>query len=240
MSTETTLTADNPCPNGILLIDKPADWTSHDVIAVARRALGLRKIGHAGTLDPMATGLLVLLVGRQATKLQSDFFKFPKSYKAQAHLGIETETWDAHGATLSETIPPPVTLEQAQAEALKLTGTFEHIVPFYSAKKVFGKPMHRHMREGKMELDEKKAVITVYKWEDIAVDGDKINFSVNVSSGTYVRSLAYMLGRALDTVAHLSELRRTTVGDYNVGDAITVEYLRTAPQEELFKHIKIL
>ncbi|ACC98231.1 tRNA pseudouridine synthase [Elusimicrobium minutum Pei191] len=222
--------------SGILLVDKPSDWSSHDIINVARRSMGIRKIGHAGTLDPMATGLLILLVSRTATKLQNKFLKLSKTYEGIAELGSETDTWDAYGGITNTCEVPEFDLPTIHKHAKKLTGSFEHIVPLYSAKKVNGRPMHRYMREGRI-VEERKALITVHEWEEISYSKPNIKFTVNVSSGTYVRSLAYMLGRELGCGGHLTRLRRTRVGDFDIKNAITVEELRSLPQEELYKRV---
>lgn len=222
---------------GILLIDKPSHWTSHDIINVARKALNIRKIGHSGTLDPMATGLLVLLVGRAATKLQDKYLKLPKSYQAQALLGAQTDTWDAHGEIIKEEIPPILKQEDIFRAAQSMTGEFEHLVPVYSAKKHNGQPMYKLAREGK-EVAEKLAKINVYEWRDISYEHPYINFTVKCSSGTYVRSLAYELGKKLGTCAHLSSLRRIEVGGFDIKDAVSVDELRSLPREQLLEKIK--
>jgi len=227
------------CPDGLLLADKPKDWSSHDIINVARRFLGTRKIGHAGTLDPMATGLLILLVGRAATKRQQQFLKLGKEYSGTVTLGAETDTWDAYGEIVSEVAPPVFETEDILRAAKKLTGTFEHPVPFYSAKKVSGRPMHRLMREGKIP-EQKYCPVTVYEWRGIKYRHPEIDFTVAVSSGTYVRSLAFMLGETLGAKAHLSALRRTKVGEYDVKNAVAVDFLRSAPRPEIFKYIQSL
>ncbi|MCL2888760.1 MAG: tRNA pseudouridine(55) synthase TruB [Elusimicrobia bacterium] len=227
------------CPSGLLLVDKPKDWSSHDIINVARKFLGLRKIGHAGTLDPMATGLLILLVGRAATKLQSRFLKLDKEYSGEITLGVETDTWDAQGNIVSEATPPVFQTEDIVRAMQKLTGTFEHPIPFYSAKKVAGRPMHRRMREGET-LEQKHCSVTVYEWRDIKYEHPRVDFTVRVSSGTYVRSLAFMTGEILGVKAHLSGLRRTKTGEYDVKNAVTVDFLRAATKAEILKHIQSL
>jgi len=224
------------CPAGFLLVDKQKDWSSHDIINVARRCLGTRKIGHAGTLDPMATGLLILLVGRAATKLQNKFLKLDKEYSGVITLGAETDTWDAYGEVVAEAAPPVFTSEEIARVTQKLTGTFEHPVPFYSAKKISGKPMHRLMREGK-SVEQKFCPVTVYEWSGVKYRHPEIDFTVKVSSGTYVRSLAFMTGEILGTKAHLSALRRTKTGEYDVKNAITIDFLRSSPREEIVKKI---
>ncbi|WP_424244729.1 tRNA pseudouridine55 synthase [Elusimicrobium posterum] len=228
---------ETPSKAGILLIDKPSDWTSHDIINVARTCLGIRKIGHSGTLDPLATGLLVLLVGRAATKLQDQYLKLPKTYQAKALLGEETDTWDAHGEIINTAPIPDITQEDILKAAEEMTGTFEHTVPVYSAKKFNGLPMYKLAREGR-EVTEKTAKITVYKWADVSYEKPYINFTVTCSSGTYVRSLAHTLAKKLGSCAHLAGLRRTEVGGFDIKEAITVEQLRTLPQEILFDKIK--
>ena len=227
----------NPEQAGILLVDKSQGWTSHDVAAYLRGVLKI-KTGHGGTLDPMATGLLIILLGR-ATKMQESYQKMPKSYSAEVTLGAETDTWDAEGQ-ITQTLPVKnITIDDIKAAAQKMTGDITHPVPFYSAKKVGGVAMYKAARAGNNIVRE--SAVHVYEWADIALPAaDKITFDVRCGSGTYIRSLAYMLGRALGTAAHLSALRRTSAGGFDVKDAVNIEKLKTLPKEEILKCVKIL
>ncbi len=226
-----------PETSAILLIDKAQGWTSHDAAAVARGALGIRKIGHSGTLDPMATGLLILLLGR-ATKLQDTFQKLPKSYSATIKLGIETDTWDAEGDIVKTLPVPDITMDAVLAATKKLTGDITHPIPFYSAKKVGGVAMYKQARKG--NNIEREAAVKVYSWEDIKQDGQNISFKINCGSGTYIRSLGLMLGKLLGTTAHITQLRRLSIGEYKAEGALPVTELKTMPREEVSKWIKNL
>ena len=208
---------------GILLVDKAQGWTSHDVAAYLRGVLKI-KTGHGGTLDPMATGLLIILLGR-ATKLQESYQKMPKAYSAQATLGAETDTWDAEGQ-ITQTIPVKnITIEDINAAVLGMTGDITHPVPFYSAKKVGGVAMYKAARAGNNIFRE--SAVHIYEWANIKMPSpDKITFDVKCGSGTYIRSLAFMLGRKLGTAAHLSALRRTSAGGFDVKDAVNIETLK--------------
>lgn len=222
---------------GLLLFDKPAGWTSHDVVKVSRKYLRTKKIGHSGTLDPMATGLLILLIGRSATKRQNEFLKLPKRYSAVLKLGEETDTLDADGAVTNISPVPMFGLDAVVKATEKLTGTFEHLIPKYSAKKFNGRAMHKLARE-EVEVPEQVSTITVFKWDKLRLDGAEISFEVEVSSGTYVRSLALMLARSLGTVGHLNALRRLSISDMTVCGAMTMEQLKTLPYDEICRFIK--
>lgn len=221
---------------GILLVDKAQGWTSHDVAAYLRGVLKI-KTGHSGTLDPMATGLLLVLLGR-ATKLQDSFQKMPKSYFAEVFLGAETDTWDAAGKIINTMPVKDFTIEDVHAAAAQMTGKINHPVPFYSAKKVDGVAMYKAARGG--NNIHKQSEVEIYKWENITCSGNKITFDVECGSGTYVRSLAYMLGQKLGTLGHISALRRTSVGGYHVKDAVSIEDIKKMPREEILKCVKIL
>lgn len=227
---------DNAAPNGLLLIDKPKDFSSHDIIAVARRVLQTRKIGHSGTLDPMATGLLILLIGRSATKEQARFLGLDKTYEATLSLGQETDSWDAYGTVVSEQAVPPLTLEQVQRATQTLSGEIEQPIPFFSAKKINGKPMYALARQGK-ELERKYNRVTV-SWSGVRlVDPQTITFTVHCSCGTYVRALGHLLAQALGTAGHLTQLRRTHIGPFCVTDAFDGAALKQTAREILFPRI---
>lgn len=223
--------------SALLLVDKAPGWTSHDVIAYTRGALKIKKAGHSGTLDPMASGLLILLLGK-ATKLQSEYLGLPKKYAAEVTLGSETDTWDAEGE-VSLTMPVPDITPEVLSQTLKgLTGVIKHPIPFYSAKKVNGQAMYKRARMG--EKVERESEVTVYGWDKVALDGNKISFEVSCSSGTYIRSLAYMIGRRLGACGHLSKLRRTAIGGFDVKDATPIEEIKKMREEDILKCVKIL
>jgi len=220
-------------------MDKPADFSSHDIIAITRRVLKTKKIGHSGTLDPMATGLLLLLIGREATKKQDQFLKLGKTYQATLKLGEETASWDAYSEIVSTKPVPPITAEKVTAAAQCLTGRVRQPIPFYSAKRINGARMYDLAREGK-EMERKYSEVTV-SWENLELRGkDEISFTLHGSCGTYVRSLGFMLAQELGTVGHLVQLRRTAVGPYQVSHAFDGNLLKKIASEELQKWIKPL
>jgi tRNA pseudouridine55 synthase len=208
--------------DGLLLVDKPAGMTSHDVVLAARRAFGESRIGHAGTLDPFATGLLVLLLGR-ATRLLPYLDGIPKVYEATIVLGRETETDDLLGAVV-RTAPPPS--DEAIRDAIaQLTGSLEQVPPLYSAKRVGGRRAYAAARAG-VDLELEPARVEVFGWRDVSRDGDALHATIECAGGTYVRALARDLGRITGSAAHLGALRRTRSGPFLVADAVTVDELR--------------
>lgn len=206
---------------GILLVDKPSGWTSHDVVAKVRRILsdyGHKKIkvGHTGTLDPMATGLLILVVGGY-TKRATEFSKLDKVYEAELTLGSVSDTGDADGKIthVSQLKPGQKQIRQALDSFI---GEIKQIPPAYSAIKVDGQRAYRAARAGK-KLNLQPRVINIYSIKDAAYEYPKLNLTANVSSGTYVRSLAVDVGAKLGSGAYLSSLRRIKVGDFEVKNA---------------------
>jgi tRNA pseudouridine55 synthase len=200
------------------VIDKPAGWTSHDVVAKLRGVLGTRKVGHSGTLDPAATGVLVVGVGR-CTRLLQHLGGLPKSYEAVIALGVDTDTLDAEGeATAVHDMAPP-SIEEVATVASRLTGEIDQVPPMVSAVKVGGRRLHELAREGKeVERAPRRVVVTRF---DVQPTEDPLRWraSVECSSGTYVRVLAQELGRGLGGGAHLAELRRVSVGPFTLSDA---------------------
>ena len=213
-----------PAIDGLLLVDKPAGITSHDVVATARRALGVRRVGHGGTLDPFATGLLVLLVGR-ATRLLPYLEGEPKVYAATIRLGVETDTDDGTGVAV-RTAPPPGRAAVARA-MLGLTGAVAQVPPAFSAKQVGGQRAHAAARRG-APLALGAAQVTVYEWATQAWRDDELDVTVVCSGGTYVRALARDLGRAADSAAHLTALRRLRSGPFDVAAACPAHDLGAA------------
>ena len=215
-----------PQKSGILLIDKPADFSSHDMIAIARRVLHTKTIGHSGTLDPMATGLLILLIGREATKRQTDFLQLSKTYQAVLKLGEETDTWDRYGNCVSSAAVSSISTGQLQAAITKLSGKILQQIPPFSAKKIKGKKMYDLARKG-IELKPRFNEVTV-AWSDVAQRGPaEISFTLTGSCGTYVRALGHMLAQELGTVGHLIQLRRVAIGPYLVSQAFDGNLLKS-------------
>jgi tRNA pseudouridine55 synthase len=206
---------------GLLLVDKPAGITSHDVVQRIRQIYGERSIGHLGTLDPFATGLLVLLIGR-STRLATFLDTEPKVYEAAIVFGSETDTDDATGA-VTRAGPLPGQAE-VRAAIARLTGPLEQIPPAYSAKSIDGVRAYDAARRGE-PLDLAPVSVTVHEWDVRAIDDGSLRAVITCSGGTYIRALARDLGRAIGSAAHLSALRRTRVGEFDVRDAFSLEQL---------------
>ena len=213
-----------PPPDGIAVVDKAAGWTSHDVVAKSRGILGTRKVGHAGTLDPSATGVLVLGVGR-ATRLLRYLGDLPKSYVGEVVLGTETNTLDADGEVTATHAMAGTTLADVQAAVPAFVGPILQVPPMVSAIQIGGRRLHELAREG-IEVERPARPVTVHRF-DVAPTDDPMVFRVEVdcSSGTYIRSLAADLGAALGGGAHLRNLRRTAVGQFTLAGAVPLEQL---------------
>ena len=205
----------------MLLVDKPAGLTSHDIVAIVRRLGGQRRVGHAGTLDPFATGLLVLLLGR-ATRLLPYLAGEPKVYDAVIVFGNETDTDDATGAVIR--VAPPPTRGAIDSALASLTGTLQQRPPAYSAKQLGGQRAYAAARRG-APLDLAPVAVTVHGWAVSAWDGTTLSAAVTCSGGTYVRALARDVGRAAGSAAHLSALRRRHSGPFRVEEAATLSAL---------------
>ena len=212
----------SPSTEGLVLVDKPAGMTSHDVVAIARRALGERRIGHAGTLDPFATGLLVLLVGRM-TRLLPYLDGEPKGYEARIQFGAETDTDDATGRMVREA-PLPIRADVDRA-ITALTGPIDQEPPAYSAKQVGGQRAYDAARRGTpVKLPATR--VTVHSWQVRERTNDMLDVAITCSGGTYVRALARDLGRQAGSAAHLATLRRTRSGPFQVAEACALDALR--------------
>ncbi len=227
-----------PEKSGLLLIDKPKDFSSHDIIAICRRELKTKKIGHSGTLDPMATGLLILLIGRAATKKQADFLKLPKRYTATLLLGKETDSWDAYGEITEEKPVPPISQTQVEQATQALSGTIEQPIPFFSAKRIQGKHMYELARNGK-QMERKFNQVSVQWTKVTLISPACIEFTVDCSCGTYVRSLGYLLAHQLKTVGHLVQLRREKIGSFEVKNALNGNLLKGIGAT-LYRHVGAL
>jgi tRNA pseudouridine55 synthase len=216
--------------NGLLVIDKPGGMTSHDVVNRLRRITGEKSIGHLGTLDPMATGVLPLLLGKY-TRLAQYFSSAEKSYSGAIRFGFSTDTYDAEGEAagpdLWPEMGPALTLEQVRAAAARFDGEIEQMPPAFSAKKIGGKPAYKLAREGKpVELTAAK--VRIASFEIVALEDAEAAFAMSISAGGYVRSVAHELGQALGCGAHLSRLRRTQAGVFTLDEAHTLEELEAA------------
>ncbi|HEY0785942.1 MAG TPA: tRNA pseudouridine(55) synthase TruB [Acidobacteriaceae bacterium] len=210
--------------NGLLLVDKPGGMTSHDVVARVRRLIGEKSVGHLGTLDPMATGLLPLLLGSY-TRLARFFGALEKSYTGSIRFGFATDTWDADGAQVGEAVDPLLTLDQLRDAAAGFVGESEQMPPAYSAKKIGGKPAYAIARSGETPRL-KAARVTIDEFSIGELAGSTACFAMRISSGGYVRSVAHELGQQMGSGAHLCSLRRVAAGEFKVEDAMTLEALR--------------
>ena len=209
--------------NGLLVIDKPGGMTSHDVVARLRRITGESSIGHLGTLDPMATGVLPLLLGRY-TRLAQYFSSAEKSYTGAIRFGFATDTYDSDGKPAGPCVEPNLSFSQLQSAAARFHGEMQQTPPAFSAKKIAGTPAYKLARSGK-QVELKPATIRISRFDILMFDGSEAQFEMSVSAGGYVRSVAHDLGQQLGCGAHLSSLRRTAAGAFTLADAHTLEEL---------------
>src|SRR5579864_5699430 len=216
------------CMNGVLIIDKPAGLTSHDVVNRVRRILQQRSIGHLGTLDPMATGVLPMVTGT-LTRLAQFYTTSEKVYEGIIRFGFATDTYDAEGEPT--TVPKDVTLrvEKVEAVAAHFRGVIEQTPPPFSAKKIHGVPAYKLARQQKGVVL-KSVQVEIKEFVILDVDTDRIRFRARVASGTYMRSIAHEMGRELACGAHLDSLRRISVAEFNLANAFTLEELAEAVQ----------
>ncbi|GAC1357638.1 MAG: tRNA pseudouridine(55) synthase TruB [Acidobacteriaceae bacterium] len=212
--------------NGLLVLDKPAGLTSHDVVALVRRVTGERSIGHLGTLDPMATGVLPLLLGRY-TRLAQFFGTAEKHYTGRIRFGHATDTYDAEGEATTPEQPLGISFEELQRLAGGFDGEMDQLPPIYSAKKIGGVPAHKLARAG-VEVAVKTAKVTIHAFELTEFDAERseVEFRMHISAGGYVRSVAHELGQKAGCGAHLASLRRTQAGAFTLAEAISVEELK--------------
>ena len=206
---------------GILPVDKSEGWTSHDVVAKIRRLIGVRKVGHAGTLDPMATGVLLLCLGR-ATRLVSYLVAKEKEYRVSVRLGIATDTFDAEGVVVERSEAVPSDLNTIRKSLERFEGEIDQVPPMFSALKVGGKKLYSLARRGKV-VEREPRKVHIHKIELEGLDGRDLNLRVVCSKGTYVRTLADDLGRSLGCGGHVASLRRIRVGDIRVEDCETID-----------------
>jgi tRNA pseudouridine55 synthase len=217
--------------HGVLLVDKAPGMTSHDVVAVVRRRLETKKVGHCGTLDPMATGLLIVVVGK-ATKIQDLLMAEDKEYEGTICLGITTRTQDREGEIISESPVPAFTPAQIDAAFDKFSGDFFQTPPMVSAIKKGGVPLYKLARQGK-EIEREPRLVHVYHHDITRVALPEIDFRVLCSKGFYVRTYAHDVGVELGCGAHLATLRRTRSGRFDVRDAISFARVKEDPRKTI-------
>ena len=228
--------------DAVLIVDKPAGMTSHDVVARVRRILGEKSVGHLGTLDPMATGVLPLVLGR-FTRLAQFYNDADKRYEGTIRFGWATDTYDTEGQPVGPEQSARFTLQQVQEAAAEFIGEISQYPPPFSAKKIAGIPAHRLARKGQpVELKPKQVEIKELEFSDC--DGQTAHFRAWVSSGTYLRSLAHDLGKKLGPSGHLVKLKRTTVREFTIDEAHSLEQLEEARAtdtlEDLFLHPRLV
>lgn len=221
--------------NGVLLIDKESGLTSHDVVDIARKKLGIRKIGHCGTLDPMATGLLMLVIGK-GTKLQDLLMSENKVYEGTIKLGQTTSTQDKEGEVI-ETLPVgDIPIDQINQAFEKYKGDFEQIPPMVSAIKSKGVPLYKLARKG-ITIERKPRAVHIYNYKILNIELPLIEFNVKCSKGFYVRTYAHDIGNELKVGAHLSALRRISSGNFFVKNAVPLDKLKNADVNEIYKSV---
>ena len=212
--------------NGVLIIDKPSGLTSHDVVGRVRRILKQKAVGHLGTLDPLATGVLPLVLGNM-TRLAQFYLASEKSYEGAIRFGFATDTYDAEGYPLGLAQDPAITLDQLRALAAKFHGIIEQTPPPFSAKKVQGVPAYKLARK-KKDVQLKPVQLEIKEFEITHLENDRAHFRARVASGTYMRAIAHELGKLSGCGAHLESLRRTAVAEFQLADAHTLDEVEHA------------
>jgi tRNA pseudouridine55 synthase len=224
--------------SGILLVDKPIEWTSHDAVNLIRRRFNVKKVGHCGTLDPAATGLLVIVLGR-ATKLSQKLSSDDKTYEATMLIGKETDSQDLDGTVTAESDWSYITEQQIRKVCECFVGEQYQIPPMVSAKKVGGKRLYKLAREGK-EIEREPVKINIKNLEITKINLPYVKFTVSCSKGTYIRTLCYDIGKQLGCGAVLAGLRRTQCGMFSIEDSTTVEEIKEWEQENLANKLLLI
>ena len=222
-------------PDGVLLVDKAEGMTSHDVVALVRRHLGIKKVGHCGTLDPIATGLLLLTIGR-GTKVQDLLMSEDKEYVSTLTLGASTSTQDREGEIVETKPVPQLNETEIRGVFEKFRGDFYQLPPMVSAKKHGGVPLYKLARQGKV-VEREPRFVRVYRYTIDRIALPEIDFSVLCSKGFYVRTYAHDIGEAIGCGAHLKSLRRTKSGRFDVSDSISVDQIKNWPRENVVSKI---
>jgi tRNA pseudouridine55 synthase len=225
-------------PDGVLLVDKAEGMTSHDVVALIRRRLEIRKVGHCGTLDPIATGLLLLTLGR-GTKIQDLLMSEDKEYVGTMTLGVTTNTQDREGDVVDQRAVPALQKEQVLAAFDKFRGDFYQMPPMVSAIKRDGVPLYKLARQGKV-VEREPRLVHVYRYSVDKIEAPEIDFTVLCSKGFYVRTYVHDIGEALGCGAHLKNLRRSKSGRFDVENAVSVDQIKNAPREEILNKVLTL
>jgi tRNA pseudouridine55 synthase len=215
-----------PSAEGALLINKPQGRTSHDVVDAVRRILGFRQVGHLGTLDPLATGVLALLLGR-ATRLAQFYVGRRKRYSCAFRFGFATDTYDADGQPAGPDLAPQISLERLEPLLAEFTGRFQQMPPAFSAKKIHGRPAHELARK-KKAVELKPVEVEVYEFRVTGIEGSVVRCTIECAAGTYIRALAHDLGQRYGAGAHLQEIVRTAVGEFTLDQCVTLEELEAA------------
>ena len=232
------MTSLNPTPDGVLLVDKAEGMTSHDVVALVRRRLGIKKVGHCGTLDPIATGLLLLTLGR-GTKIQDLLMSEDKEYVGTFVLGVTTSTQDRQGEVTEQRPVPALDENEIRTAFEKFRGDFYQMPPMVSAKKHGGVPLYKLARQGKV-VEREPRLVHVYRYTIDRITLPEIDFSVVCSKGFYVRTYVHDIGEVLGCGAHLKSLRRTKSGRFDVAQAISVDQIKNASREEILSRLLTL
>src|SRR3989441_6762253 len=228
----------SPTIDGVILVDKAEGMTSHDVVALTRRKLGTKKIGHCGTLDPIATGLLLLTIGR-GTKVQDLLMSEDKEYVGTFVLGVTTDTQDREGEIILQRLVPALDEQQIRAAFEQFRGDFYQLPPMVSAKKHGGVPLYKLARQGKV-VEREPRLVHVYRYSVDRIALPEIDFGVVCSKGFYVRTYVHDIGEELGCGAHLKSLRRTKSGRFDVARAISVDQIKNAPREEILSRLLTL
>ena len=220
---------------GVLLVDKPTDHTSHDVVARLRRKLNMKRIGHAGTLDPMATGLLIMLIGK-ATRISQYLISLDKEYEGTITLGSTTDSQDADGQVMETRPVPPLTEAEVRTAMNSFLGDQYQMPPMYSAIKIGGVPLYKSARKGEDVVREPR-FIRVMSFDLTRFALPQLDFRLRSSKGTYVRTIAHDLGQKLGCGAHLSALRRTATDRFNISQAMTLDAIEALPIPEIERRL---
>jgi tRNA pseudouridine55 synthase len=223
--------------NALLIVDKPSGMTSHDVVNRVRRILRERSVGHLGTLDPMATGVLPLVIGN-LTRLAQFYTSSAKTYEGVIRFGYATDTYDASGEATTPKLEVTLSLQSVRATAEKFQGLIKQMPPPFSAKKINGVPAYKLARKHQ-EIILEPVQVEVTNFEVLSVEDNRATFRAAVSSGTYMRSIAHDMGREIGCGAHLASLRRTMVADFRIADAHTLEQLAAAVEAENLEQLLV-
>lgn len=221
--------------SGVLLVDKAKDWTSHDVVNCVRKRFNIKKVGHCGTLDPQATGLLILVTGR-ATKLSEQFMNHDKKYEGTLHLGIATTTQDAEGEVKEERSIDHLSRDMVENAVAEFRGEIEQIPPMASAVKKNGQKLYKLARKG-VEVEREPKKVTVHDFTITNFNPPFADFALQCTKGTYVRTLCHDIGELLDCGGYLYKLRRTQSGVFSIADSYTTDTIKQWEREDLLQHL---